>query len=284
MIRLYICCHKASFVSQHPLLFPIQVGAAFTNKKYEGFIHDDTGDQISLKNSSYCELTAQYWAWKNDNSDFIGFFHYRRYLYPDPLMLLPYKIENMPYAVLLQHLGYDNFAEYILQYDLIAPIGENMYCSVRQHYKTAPFHHIEDLELAVEILLKLHPEYTEAANKYLSGTVCYFGNIYIMRREIFEGYCAWLFQILEEFDGIKDSHTYSAQEKRVDGYLAERLFGIFYTYQKALGVIHMAELPRVHFIGMDGKLDYGKRISYHLLPPGSKRRAAVKRLFRRNDW
>ena len=41
---------------------------------------DNTGENISEKNSMYCELTAQYWAWKNLNADYYGFFHYRRYL------------------------------------------------------------------------------------------------------------------------------------------------------------------------------------------------------------
>ena len=27
----------------------------------------------------YCELTTQYWAWKNVDAEYIGFCHYRRY-------------------------------------------------------------------------------------------------------------------------------------------------------------------------------------------------------------
>lgn len=41
---------------------------------------DNEGDNISGKNPDYCELTAQYWAWKNIDCDYYGFFHYRRYL------------------------------------------------------------------------------------------------------------------------------------------------------------------------------------------------------------
>ena len=38
------------------------------------------GENIYPKNPDYCELTAQYWAWKNIDCDYYGFFHYRRYL------------------------------------------------------------------------------------------------------------------------------------------------------------------------------------------------------------
>ena len=42
-------------------------------------LHDDEGENISDKNPMYCELTAQYWAWKNLDADYYGFCHYRRY-------------------------------------------------------------------------------------------------------------------------------------------------------------------------------------------------------------
>ena len=280
-IKLYVCCHQPLRVPEHPLLVPIQVGAALADTHFPGFLYDDTGDNISFKNRSYCELTAQYWAWKNAKADYYGFFHYRRYLYPDTHTKKPYRIEREPTSECLNRMAYDSFPELIQGYDLILPKGENMYTSVREHYADAPFHHRKDLELAEEIVRKLHPKYELALDDYLSGTICYFGNIYIMNRPMFEEYCAWLFPILGEFDRQADIAGYGPQELRVDGYLAERLLGVYVAYQKACGGYHILELPRVHFhAGMDG---VSRRLLNGIFPPGSRWRSLAKQLKRRGS-
>lgn len=274
-IKLFVCCHKREHVPQYGLLKPIQVGAALAEEHFEEFLHDDTGENISEKNRAYCELTAQYWAWKNADADYYGFFHYRRFLYPDVNAKYPYRIEATPELTLLEKLSYDNFAEWIERYDVITPIRENMHVSVREHYANALHHHAKDLELVERIILGKYPEMKEAVEIYLSGTRCYFGNIYIMKRQVFYDYCEWLFPILAEFDRCGDASGYSTQELRVDGYLAERLFGIWMTQTREN--LRICELPRVHFVP-DVTERRKKKIMNLFLPPGSWRRARVKRL------
>lgn len=269
-IKLFVCCHQPIPVPKHPLLFPVQTGAALAEKRFPGFLYDDSGDNISEKNRSYCELTAQYWAWKNIHADYYGFFHYRRYLYPNQEARRPYRIELKPSLDVLARLGYAQFEALIPEYDLILPKGENMYLPVRKHYADAPFHHREDLDRIERIVWEQTPEYSAAMDRYFSGSICYFGNIFIMKQQVFTDYCRWLFSILEEFDGKTDTSAYDAQERRVDGYLAERLLGVYYTRRKS--ELNTLELPRVYF-----DADYKKRMLYHLLPPGSFRRSLVKR-------
>nr|WP_295949835.1 DUF4422 domain-containing protein [uncultured Agathobaculum sp.] len=277
-IKLYVSCHKPFDIPAHPLLFPIQVGAAQAKERFDGMLSDAEGDNISAVNSQYCELTAQYWAWKNDTADWQGCFHYRRFLYPDMQVARPYRIENIPTLPLLQKLGYENFEELIRQYDLICPIGEQMYVPVRQHYAEAPFHHQEDMERMESILYQMYPAYRPAAQAYLDGTVHYFGNLYIFSREQFERYCAWLFPLLAEFDRQTDLTGYSTQERRVDGYLAERLFGIYLTHVRQNETLRVLELPRVHFEGMGGGNYRKKQMMAAVLPPNSRRRAFVKKI------
>ena len=164
-IRLMVSCHQMEEVPPLPLLRPIQVGAALSSEPFPGFLQDDTGENISHKNRSYCELTAQYWAWKNLTADHYGFFHYRRYLYPDRRAKRPYRIERAAAPEVLERLGYGDFPELIPQYDLILPRGEDMHIPVWEHYAKAPHHHEKDLKLAVELLLDAHPEYVAITNR-----------------------------------------------------------------------------------------------------------------------
>lgn len=276
-IKLFVCCHQQSPVPDHPLLVPIQVGAALSDQRFPGFISDDTGENISQKNRSYCELTAQYWAWKNADADFCGFFHYRRYLYPDTSAKYPYRLERTVDLDTLNRLGYGTFSEQIQKYDIIVPKGENMYLPVREHYAKAKFHHEKDLCLVENIVREKYPAYIPAMERYLSGSICYFGNIYIMRKIVFQDYCAWLFDILAEFDRRVDTAGYSAQELRVDGYLAERLLGIYYLAQQ--DKLRFSEIPRVHF-EPNKRMFFRKTCCYNVLPPGTKKRFMAKQLMR----
>ena len=74
-LKIYVVSHKKYWFPQIDNYVPIQVG---NGEKFSLF-RDDTDDNISNKNKNWCELTALYWIWKNDKSDFIGLCHYRRY-------------------------------------------------------------------------------------------------------------------------------------------------------------------------------------------------------------
>ncbi len=272
-IALYVCCHQETEIPPHPLLRPIQVGAALARRRFPGFLHDDEGENISERNRAYCELTAQYWAWKNSGAEYCGFFHYRRFLYPDTAARRPYRLNRLPTERTLKDLGYDNFDQLIRQYDLILPMREEMYVPVRKHYAEAPYHNGDDLARMEYIIAELYPDDVSASDVYLSGTIQYFGNIFIMRRSVFDAYCAWLFPLLAEFDRRTDISGRTPQEARVDGYLAERLLGVF--VQAYCGNLKKLELPRVIFTGKDAS--FRQRLLYFCLPPGTKRRAAVKR-------
>ena len=91
-VKILVCCHKPYSCLSSQVFSPIHIGRAQADPKTKlamgSYLRDDQGENISHKNPSYAELTAQYWAWKNfdalGNPDYIGFFHYRRYLQMTP--------------------------------------------------------------------------------------------------------------------------------------------------------------------------------------------------------
>lgn len=196
--------------------------------------------------------------------------------------VIPYKIFDEPTPETLDALKFnvEGLSRLISRYEVIAPIAEEMYVSIYNHYKDTAFNFIEDLDLILSIISEKFPNFTESANEYMNNTKHYFCNMFIMKKEIFNSYCAWLFSILTEFDRIADYSKYSGKASRVDGFLGERLFGIYYTWLKKQPHVCYAELPRAHFEAFQGETDnfsQMKRI-YTLLPPGTRRRALVKKL------
>ena len=78
-VKIYISCHTDSAYRKDEVFCPVQTGCAVPGHvRLDGMLHDDEGENISALNTMYCELTAQYWAWKNQEADYYGFCHYRR--------------------------------------------------------------------------------------------------------------------------------------------------------------------------------------------------------------
>lgn len=260
-IRIFISCHKPTVVPQkNGLLYPIQVGAALNKQKLDGMLHDDEGINISDKNRSYCELTAQYWAWKNVDADYYGFFHYRRYFSFSETQFPTntfgdVKLEKNDEKTLQElQLDESHMRDVIEKYDVIAPQkgkfdipGLTMY----KQYCIAKVHRKEDLDLVLSIIDRDYPEMSQTAQEYIHSTDGYFCNMFIMKKEIFQAYCEWLFPILEEHEKRRDFSSYDRETYRVSGYLAERLCGIYLTYLKKSGKYRFAELQRTLFLHTD---------------------------------
>lgn len=265
MIKLLIACHKPAYVPPNALLAPIQVGAALAARRFPGMLQDDDGDNISAKNPQYCELTAQYWAWKNLDAEYYGFFHYRRYLAFDRIYpvgadgtiqgkhLRPYReLDRICGDLSAYGLTEERMEAVIRQYDLLAVLREPLNVSVQRQFEQ--YHDPRMLRELMVILQERYPDYVPAAEAYLQGKQAYYMNMFVMKRELFYTYAAWLFDLLGALEeqlqvqGAEEKKTLASQQfpDRMMGYLGERLFGIFYTYQRQQG-LRCAELPYLMF-------------------------------------
>ena len=115
-------------------------------------------------------------------------------------------------------------------------------------YRRSPYLHVEDLERVMEIMREMHPEYGEDADAYLSSSTSCFCNMFIMRRQLFFDYCAWLFPILERFVSEWDTSHLSHESLRTPGHLSERLLNVYLIHERRVnpGLV-WKELQCVHF-------------------------------------
>ncbi|MCR4901945.1 MAG: DUF4422 domain-containing protein [Butyrivibrio sp.] len=259
-IKIFVSYHKKCFVPHNKLLFPIQVGAAISSERFENMLHDDEGDNISAKNPNYCELTAQYWAWKNADADYYGFFHYRRYMSFAKGKFPANNFEDIEIDYLtdksIQKLGIneDEMQELINKYDVITTTPANIkkqYFELKNNYEQysdVQDMHAEDVDILLEIIREKYPDYYDTAyNYFYKLPYGYFCNMFIMKKDIFMDYSKWLFDILEEHGKRRDYSNYTAEGYRVSDHLGERLFGIYYEQLKKKTDIKTCELQRALF-------------------------------------
>lgn len=232
--KILVCCHKSDIMAVQEPYFPIQLGKAITDMSL-GITADNTGENISCKNPSYCELTGIYWAWKNlKNTDIIGLCHYRRYFdfHGACQHFKPYT--TFPSSVFPKiDLSISNdIINIVNNGTIIIPRKENYPMSVFTHYSNG--HSSFDMYIIKDIIKKSFDEkYSRAFWKALvlenTMAIC---NMFIMNWDNFDAYCTWLFDILEEAEKRIDITNYSTYQQRIYGFLAERLFNVWLYAEK----------------------------------------------------
>lgn len=234
--KILICTHKEVELPVHEYFFPIQAGAEISEKKLS-YNLDNIGDNISLKNKNYCELTAHYWAWKNlKDVDIVGLNHYRRYfdffrthklLSPDRNFIGLEEFLAHPYQ-------FPDLGKVLQEYDIILPDRRNHPYNLKTQYSV--FHITEDWNILKEVIQDLYPDYIPSFEKFEKGNSLSNYNMFITSWGQFDRYSTWLFQILFEVEKRIKISAY-ANQARVFGYMSERLINIFCDYNH-LNVLH----------------------------------------------
>lgn len=215
-INILIALHKPYWVEQDKSYLPIHVGK--NGRQTIGYIGDDTGDNISVKNPNFCELTALYWAWKNLSADYIGLVHYRRYFtFKDGKNLEDKRNYILHYA---------DWQSCLKKYDIIVPKKRRYYIETNySHYVHA--HNKADLDATGDIIKRLYPEYAGSFQKVMHRSFAHMFNMFVMRKDILDRYCDWLFSILFALENSIDITKYNTGEARVFGYISELLLDVW---------------------------------------------------------
>ena len=98
---------------------------------------------------------------------------------------------------------------------------ENLY----DHYKHTMY--VEPLDITGEIIAEKYPEYSKEFEKLKTRRSAHMFNMCIMKREILEEYCNWLFDILFELEKQIDESKYSDFHKRFYGRISELLLDVY---------------------------------------------------------
>ena len=234
-LTVLVITHKDYEFPDSACYRPLFVGGKIASGlKNEDFYQDNSGVNIAEKNSSFCELTGLYWAWKDgvfENNQYVGLVHYRRYFAGKALYLKKKQIASE--SELLSILD---------KCDVILPRKRNYFIeSIYSHYQHA--HHIEDLDLTRDVIIELQSEYLESFDAVMQGRKLHLYNMFVMSSEKASEYCHWLFSILFELEQRIDITQYDNYQKRVFGFIAERLFNVWILYNqlnvKYLSVVNL---------------------------------------------
>lgn len=302
-----------STIIPNALYIPVVCGATYSNKKLgKPLLGDNTGDNISELRNSFCELTVQYWAWKNIQSDYYGLCHYRRYLtfssrhfkknserhlveaILDPISVKKYDLLN---TKRMRTIIQNNDAVVNESADVRKlPTPRGTSDSVFEHWSA--YDHIfldkRVLTILMETIKKMSPKYYDAAGAYMSGHWYRGYNCYVMRKELFFEMCEFQFPILFFLEKELAAKGYTQNYERTIGYLGEIMYGIFIYYLQQQGKYKIQEEQLVYFEQtvvpdsiiqrmLDRILFWLKfrfeNIGFLLLPRGSKRRKFIKNIY-----
>ncbi len=253
---LFSVYYKPFYIPEVSYVHPIHAGRAI----HDGFgiEGDDTGENISHLNDTWVELTALYYIWKNYSKEqvpYLGLVHYRRY-FTLPLSLNPFK---RMYYLKASKETYERVLSPKLEAYIAKQLGDGKIIlpkryrmiklkkwSAKQQY--ARDHHAEDWNLAEKAVKSLYPEYAESFDRFAGGlSLCVF-NIMIASWGFWDGYCTWLFRILDEVNKEYVPKE-DPNQRRVFGFLSERLLNVYVLHQqqnhgqkiKYMSVAHFSE-------------------------------------------
>lgn len=220
-VKILVATHKKYRMPTDEIYFPIQVGS--TGRQTFGIQRDDVGENISAVNSRMCELTAIYWAWKNLDADYIGLVHYRRHFTVVPA-IRRWGCKDRFQLV----LSGKEAREILGQYDLILPNKRKYYIeSIRSHFIHLPYTHEKDMAVFEETIRRLAPDYFDAYQTVMNRGWAHMFNMFVMKREVFNKYCEWMFPILQTVDSEIDVTGYTRMEARATAYFGEFMLDIW---------------------------------------------------------
>ena len=215
-IVIAVATHKPYRMPDDSMYLPLHVGAALHPDVCKDMQGDDAGDNISEKNPYYCELTGLYWLWKNIKADYKGLVHYRRHL-GSPSFFKRHARDRFNRVVSEEEL-----APLLDKSGIVIARRRNYYIeTVYNHY--AHTFEAEQFDMCRQVLVDTCPEYVPAWDRLMESKSAHIFNMFVMRSDLFDAYCAWMYPVLFELEKRLSPDKYDAFGARYLGRVSERL-------------------------------------------------------------
>lgn len=214
-VKVLVATHKTVKIPNFGDCYElIQVGAA--QHENLGYLCDNSGDNISTMNPTYCELSALYWGWKNLNTDIKGLCHYRRFL-----AKRYFSVNNKTNVFSEEELiNIFNSFDIILPEKKYRNLNNAWYASLEQLEKDRSYIAIK------KAILKLCPEYLSSVNNVFMSKKMSFCNVMIAKSNIYNSYCEWLFAIEKEIENVLDKSMGGVKPREM-GFISEWLLNVW---------------------------------------------------------
>lgn len=206
---------------------PIKVGTVLDNSiaKKKGWMVDSEGHNIADENPYYCELTAQYWVWKNcelSDTDIIGLSHYRRFFFD-------YKKDSKKFSEDI--LSVDAAKEILKKHKIIMNFTTVKLPGKAYLYKNIPDEkQNKHWRIMKDIIVHDYPDMIGIFNRYMFGRYTVWGNMFVTSKEVFSEYNEWIFDVMKKYD-LAIEQMGEERIPRVDGFLTEHLLLIWANYK-----------------------------------------------------
>ena len=202
-----------------PDVYPVLGGAALTSKRPQEMSYDDFGKNISKEYPLYAELAVTYWLHKNAPMvDYLGICDEHR------CFLLTGSFRKALEAK---------------DVDVILPRTRIQMPDIKSCFNPSAARPLQrhDCEQMLEVLDTKEPEMAACARHLFQQEFDLPSNLLIARRDIFHGYAAFLFSVLEAVRQRNKADKFQ-QEPRSLAALGEILTSIYFAYHRELTIKH----------------------------------------------
>lgn len=269
-----------SEIIDNPLYIPVRCGAVYDERQNISMLGDDTGDNISDKRIAFCEYTVMYWAWKNIIADYYGLCHYRRYLSYSEIELEEWNEQRFYREEVIDGKSVERHNLFSAQIMRDAISRNDVTTSVTYETSNVPIvperHTVRELfeghpglitssetiERTCEIVKQKFSQYFDALNAELNSNLHRGFNCFVMRKELFNLMCEYLFGVLFELDALQEVGKLEKSNPREMGYIGEILYGSFIRWLYEQNCYQIKEQHIVLFFDTSKKWERKKKTFY----------------------